>query len=193
MGPEPGPGVWWRFEFDDDVRARLRATVRDWNDLSIDLLELLSMVVTALTFVTQSDARPSLRTRHHCDAGGQHVRRSMVYKCSRGREPRSGALVRLLGCLEVGSGWCFDALYVAGVENTIANGISRWEPEDMDGNHHAFRPDVAWHRQVLRPTSRYALDCWRPAHPPVRCAVASPSLHVRFPVLGRFSGVYRGG
>ena len=34
-GPEPGSGVWWRFEFDDDVRARLRATVRDWNGLSI--------------------------------------------------------------------------------------------------------------------------------------------------------------
>ena len=46
----------------------------------------------------------------------------------------------------------FDALHVAGVENTIANGISRWEPEDIDGNLHAFRPDVAWHRQVLGPT-----------------------------------------
>ena len=43
----PAPGVWWRFEFDDDVRARLRATVRGWNDLSINVLELLGMVVTA--------------------------------------------------------------------------------------------------------------------------------------------------
>ena len=24
-----GLGVWWRFEVDDDVRARLRVTVRD--------------------------------------------------------------------------------------------------------------------------------------------------------------------
>ena len=60
--------------------------------------------------------------------------------------------MRLLGCLEVGSGWCFDALHVAGVENTIADGTSRWEPEDMDGNLHAFRPAVAWHQQVLEPT-----------------------------------------
>ena len=57
--------------------------------------------------------------------------------------------MRLLGCLEVGSGWCFDALHVAGVENAIADGISRWEPEDIDGTLRAFRPDVAWHRQVL--------------------------------------------
>ena len=61
----------------------------------------------------------------------------------------------------------FDALHVAGLENTIADGISRWEPEDIDGNLRAFRPDVA--------------------------AVVSPSLFDRFPVLGRFSGVDRGG
>ena len=60
--------------------------------------------------------------------------------------------MRLLGCLEVDGGWCFDVLHVAGVENTIADGISRWEPEDIDGNLRAFRPDVAWHRQVLEPT-----------------------------------------
>ena len=57
-----------------------------------------------------------------------------------------------LGCVEVGSGWCFDALHVAGVENTIADGISRWELEDIDSKLRASRPDVAWHRQVLGPT-----------------------------------------
>ena len=40
LGPEPGFRVWWSFEFDDNVRARLRATVRDWNVLSINVLEL---------------------------------------------------------------------------------------------------------------------------------------------------------
>ena len=59
LGPEPGSGVLWRFECDDDVRARRLATVRDWNDLSINVLELLGMVLTAWIFVTQSDARPS--------------------------------------------------------------------------------------------------------------------------------------
>ena len=58
MGPEPGPACGGFFEFDDDARARLRATVMDWNDMSINVLELLGMVVTAWIFVTQSDARP---------------------------------------------------------------------------------------------------------------------------------------
>ena len=50
----------------------------------------------------------------------------------------------LLGCLEVGGGWCFDALHVAGVENTIADGISQWESEAIDDDFSTFRPDVAW-------------------------------------------------
>ena len=70
LGPDPASGVWWRFEFDNDVSARQNATVRDWNDLSINVLELLGMVVTEFMFVTQSDARPSYARDYHVDAGG---------------------------------------------------------------------------------------------------------------------------
>ena len=62
-----------------------------------------------------------------------------------GKEPRSGgALMRLVGCLEVGSGWCFDALHVAGVDDSIADGILWWKEEAVHGNLRASRPDVAW-------------------------------------------------
>ena len=99
-----GSGVWWRFEFDDNVRARLHATVTDWNDLSVKVLELLDMVVTAWIFVTQSDARPSY-ARHTVLMRGDNMSAiQWVSKCRGGKEPRSGALMRLLGCLEVGSG-----------------------------------------------------------------------------------------
>ena len=74
-----------------------------------------------------------------------------VSKCRGGEEPRSGALLRLLGCFEVGSGWCFDAVHAAGIDHSIADGTSRWEPEAIDDNLRAFRPDVAWRRQVLGP------------------------------------------
>ena len=84
-------------------------------------------------------------------------------------------------------------MHVAGVENIIADGITRWEPEDIDGNLHAFRPDVAWHRQVLEPTGVAVCFGGQLAHPCVSCAVVSPSVYVMFPVLGRFSGVDRGG
>ena len=79
----------------------------------------------------------------------------------------------LLGCLEVGSGWCFDVLHVVGVEKTIADGISRWQPEYIDGNLRAFRPDVAWHRQVLEPTG---VALWSVGGHLIRLSVA-PSSH----------------
>ena len=59
FGPEVGSGVCWRFDFYNDVRARLREQVRGWNDLSINVFELLGMVVTAWIFVTQLNVRPS--------------------------------------------------------------------------------------------------------------------------------------
>ena len=119
-GATPGVGVWWRFEFDADVRARLREKVNGWNDLSINVLELLGMVVTAWIFVSESDILPS------------YARDTVLMRRDNTSfwKPRSGALMRLLGCLDVGSGWCFDALHVAGVGNTIADGISRWKTGD---------------------------------------------------------------
>ena len=98
--------------------------LRDWNDLSVDVLERLGMVVTALPFVTQSDVRPSYARDTILMRGENMSAVQWVSKCRGGREPRSGSLMGL-GCVEVGSGWCFDALHVAGVENTIADGISR--------------------------------------------------------------------
>ena len=49
--------------------------------------------------------------------------------------------------------------------------------------------DRSWGQRA----SRYAQECWQPAHPPVGRAFVSPSLLVRFPVLDRFSGVDQGG
>ena len=50
--------MWWRFDFDDDVRTRLREQVRGWDDLSINVSELLGMVVTSWILVTQFKVRP---------------------------------------------------------------------------------------------------------------------------------------
>ena len=100
LGPKPGSGVCWRFEFDDDVLARLRATVRDWNDLSINVLELLGMAVTALIFVTRSDAGPSYARDTILMRGDNMSRRSMGIQVQRGeRTPVRGAhaLTRMPG------------------------------------------------------------------------------------------------
>ena len=44
-------GAWWRVDFDEDVRNRLREKVEARDDLSIIFLESLGMVVTAWAFI----------------------------------------------------------------------------------------------------------------------------------------------
>ena len=48
-------------------------------------------------------------------------------QCRGGLEPRSGALMRLLGVLEVSSGWHFERTHVGGIHNAAADDISRWD------------------------------------------------------------------
>ena len=43
------------------------------------------------------------------------------------KEPRSGALMRLLGMLELPSGWHFVAKHVREICNVAADGLSRWD------------------------------------------------------------------
>ena len=44
-----------------------------------------------------------------------------------GLEPRSGALMRLLGDLEASSGWTFKETHVRGIHKAAADDISRWD------------------------------------------------------------------
>ena len=47
-------GLWWRIDFDDDTRNRLRAHVQGRDDLSINVLELLVIIVTAWAFAVDA-------------------------------------------------------------------------------------------------------------------------------------------
>ena len=67
-----------------------------------------------------------------------------VRRCRGGKEPRSGALMRLMGAIELAGGWHFDSLHVPGVLNDVADGISRWNPGDICRNLAALRPSIEW-------------------------------------------------
>ena len=86
------------------------------------------MVVSAWVLVSPCAERPS--AMRHCvllrvdnEAAVEWVRR-----CRGVKEPRSGALMRLHGLLELRSGWHFDADHVRGISKVAADGISRRLP-----------------------------------------------------------------
>ena len=72
-----------------------------------------------------------------------------VRRCRGGLEPRFGALTRLLGVLEVSSGWHFEAMHVRGIHNAAADGISRWDRGSVLDNLRAVRPNIPWQVREL--------------------------------------------
>ena len=157
-------GCWWRYYFDENVRARVRPKVFGRDDLSINLLELQAMTVTVWAFTGVQAATPpdypvaSILMRVDNSSGVHWVNR-----CRGGREPRSGAVMRMMGCFEMRSGWCFRAKHVKVVANTLADGISRWDRDSISAKLTAFRPDRRGYG--LLPTS------WPPVHRRISCGL----------------------
>ena len=142
-------GLWWRINFDEDTQNRLRSHVQGRDDLSINVLELLAMVVTAWAFTVEARVAPQYVGESILMRGDNMSAVHWVNRCRGGREPRAGALMRILGCLEMRSGWCFRAKHVRGIANVLADGISRWDRPTIAPNLHALRPDIDWQEQHL--------------------------------------------
>lgn len=147
-------GKYWRMDFPTDVRQRLRQHVLGRDDLSINLLELLGMVVTAWAFTVDAGTTPEYQGQSVLMRGDNMSAVHWCNQCRGAREPRSGALMRMMGCLEMRSGWCFRARHVKGISNTLADGISRWDHDRIAPNLHAFRPDIQWQVQELGQAGR---------------------------------------
>lgn len=112
------------------------------------------MVVTAWAFTIDADSKPEYPGQSVLLRGDNMSSIHWCNRCRGPREPRSGALMRILGCLEMRSGWCFRARHVKGIANTLADGISRWNHDSIASNLRAFRPDIDWQVQDLGQAGR---------------------------------------
>ena len=52
-------------------------------------------------------------------------------RCGGARDKRSGLMMRMLGRLKIQGGWRYDAKHIPGVQNTLADGISRWPRSEL--------------------------------------------------------------
>lgn len=96
-------GAWWRFDLNADERARVQNNVHTLNDLSINVLELLGMLVTAYLAVVCGSMRPPYRETTVLVKGYNMSAVHWVNKRRGGKEPRSGARMRFLGVVEMSS------------------------------------------------------------------------------------------
>ncbi|CAM9212587.1 unnamed protein product, partial [Choristocarpus tenellus] len=55
-------------------------------------------------------------------------------KCGGAKDRRAGGLMRIMGVLEIAGEWSFTAEHVAGKQNNLADGISRWKRDEIQPN-----------------------------------------------------------
>ena len=107
------------------------------------------MVITAWALVVGAGSRPRFGGENVLMLGDNMATVHWTSKCRGGKEPRSGTLMRMLGCLEMRSGWYFRARHVKGVANTLADGISRWERDNVNRHLREYRPDIDWQERPV--------------------------------------------
>lgn len=78
----------------------------------------------------------------YSDEKGQHAGLHWVNQCRGAKEPRSGVLMRVLGCLKMRNRSQFRASYFRGVANTLADDISRWKHDEIALSFHSYRPEI---------------------------------------------------
>ena len=122
-------GQYWRYDLSQEELARFCGSskhIQSEDDICVNALELLGMVMSAHMLVVVYGERPvgdkdCVLLRSDNEAAVHWVRRCR----GGGKELRSGALMRLMGAMELPGGWNFESLHVPGVLNDVADGISR--------------------------------------------------------------------
>ena len=146
-GYSPQTGQYFRYELSYEEQSRFVGSskhVVGVNDVSINVMELLGMVLGAWLLIVEQNYTPAIASDCVLLRGDNEASVAWIRRCRAGREPRAGALMRMLGVVEVSSGWHFQAEHVPGVLNSVADGISRWESNDVLPNLRLAAPHVSW-------------------------------------------------
>ena len=78
-------GAWWRFDLDRNAKSRLSEHVKGHNDLSINVLELLGMVITAWALVVGAGSKPQFGGENVLMLGDNMAAVHWIRKCRGGK------------------------------------------------------------------------------------------------------------
>ena len=127
--------MYWRYDLNPHLTELLRNQIvtKGVDAVTTNLLELCAMVMTV--YVTQVILQDRPKTPGdpvllRGDVGAD----SWINRCGGSRNRRAALTMRLLGRLEITSGWSHDAKHIPGVQNVVADGISRWPNKKIARN-----------------------------------------------------------
>ena len=123
--------VFWRYDLQKKLTAELkrradrRETCSTCSSITINLLELLGVVVTAWVMLELVGDRVDEKGDPILMRGDNTAAVSWISRCGGARDKRACLLMRMLGRLEIKGGWNHTAKHFPGVRDALANGISR--------------------------------------------------------------------
>ena len=99
------------------------------DSISINLLVVMAMVMTAYVMIDIRGERPARRGEAVLMRADNEAAVAWVKRCQgRGKKQvRVGALMRMMVALEARGEWCFQARHVQGIDNRLADGLTRWK------------------------------------------------------------------
>ena len=89
------------------------------------------MVLTARVMHELVGDRPECKRDPILMLGDNFAAVTWANRCGGARDKRAGPMMRMLGRLEIQGGWRYDAKHIPGVQNTLADGISRWPRSEL--------------------------------------------------------------
>ena len=128
--------MYWRYDLNPHLTELLRNQIvtKGVDAITINLLELGSMVMTAYVTQVILQDRPKKPGDPVLLRGDNVAAELLINRCGGSRNRRAALAMTLLGGLEITSGWSHDAKLIPGVQNVVAEGISRWPKEKIARN-----------------------------------------------------------
>ena len=143
----PQASDFWRYTIDPQLSSEMKR--RKSCEITTNLLELCGMTITAFVVQILLADRPTTEGESVMMRGDNVSTVSWVNRYGGSRDRRAGILMRMVGRMEIGSGWCQVAKHIPGVENRLADGISRWTEEEIKNPVDRLTQGQGWKRQEL--------------------------------------------
>ena len=123
--------VFWIHDLPTELTAELerKGDLRETCTITINLLELLGMVVSACVMLELVGDRSDAAGNPIQMRGDNMAAVSWAPRGGGATDKRTCLLMRMLGRLELASGWNHNETHIPGVQNTLAGGVSRWSRE----------------------------------------------------------------